>query len=156
MGESRSNWLRNLLVLGPLAGWFTGVACWAGLMVAFGPSVAVTHEGERPISVASRLVYAPLAAVPWAVVGLVAGAVASAVRAPWVPLAAGLGAVAGGAFSLATSPFDGWLALTMPVCCLAGALAGCVVGAVAGIVSRSLAGSAPDAEPGATPDTGRM
>jgi hypothetical protein len=148
MGESRSGWRRNPLLLGPLTGWLAGMAWWAGLMVAFGPSVRVTHEGERPITVASRLVYAPLVAVPWAGVGLVAGAVASAVRGPWVPTAAGLGTAAGGAYSLATSPFDGWLALTMPVDCLAGALAGSVVGAGLGVAWRSLAaGNAPDAEP---------
>jgi hypothetical protein len=142
VGESRSKWWRNSLVLGPLAGWVVGMLWWAGLMVAFGPSVVVTNDGERPITVASRLVYAPVVAVPWAVVGLLVGAVALAVRGPWVPASAGLGTISGGGYSLATSSFDGWLALTMPVCCLAGALVGGIAGAGLGAAWRLRAESA--------------
>jgi hypothetical protein len=126
---------------------------WAGLMVAFGPSVAVSSEGghsvERPITVASRLVYAPYVAVPWAVGGLAVGAVAAVVRGPWVPAAAGLGMIVGGVYTLATSPFDGWLTVNMPVFCLGGALAGSVVGAAAGVVRRLLRGQGDRPESGA-------
>jgi len=144
MGDSRSSWRRNPFVLGALAGWATGMLWWAGLMVAFGPSTVVTTGSggleEREITVLSRLRYAPLVAIPWAVVGLVAGAVWSAVRGPWVPAGAGLGVVAGGGYSLATSPLDGWLAMTMPVCCLGEALTGIAVGALVGVVWRVRSG----------------
>jgi hypothetical protein len=133
MGEARWNWRRHPLVLGPLAGWLAGMAWWAALVVAFG-----THDGEGSITIASRLVYAPLVAIPWAVVGLVVGALTWAIGGPWVPVPAGLGAVTVGALTLATGPLDGWLVVTMPVGCLGAALAGCVVGAVAYALWRSV------------------
>ncbi|MCE9567741.1 MAG: hypothetical protein K8U57_37555 [Planctomycetes bacterium] len=135
-----ADWKRNPFVLGPLIGLLTGMLWWAGLMIASGPSVAVTIEGgsvvEREITVASRLLYAPIAAIPWAAVGLLVGAIAAAVRGPWVPVAAAFGTVGGGVYSLATSPFDGWLAITMPICCLVGGLAGTAVGVLLRAVGR--------------------
>ena len=122
MGESRIG-LRDVTVSSSARWpWAAGMLWWAGLMVAFGPSAVITTGDsgleERRITVLSRLRYAPLVAIPWAAVGLFAGAVVSAVPGPWVPAAAGLGAITGGAYSAATSPFDGWLTITMPLCCL--------------------------------------
>jgi hypothetical protein len=134
MDESRSHWRRNPIFLGTFLGWLIGMLWWAGLIVVG------THEGEWLSKVVSLLVYAPLVAIPWAVIGLVAGVVAWAVRGPWVVVASGLGLFGGGVYSLTSSPFDGWLALTMPVYCLGGALAGVAVGAAAGVAWRLLAG----------------
>src|SRR5205085_961595 len=97
---------------------------WATLIIAFGPSVEVTSNGgqvvRRPISVASGLVCAPLVGIPWAGVGLLVGSVSSRFRGCWIPVAATLGTVGGGTYSLVTSPFDGWLVLTMPISCFLG------------------------------------
>ncbi len=68
MSKPLSDWHTSPLVLGPLLGWLSGMLWWTGLMIAFGPATVVTSEGERPITVASRVVYAPLVAVPWAIV----------------------------------------------------------------------------------------
>jgi hypothetical protein len=158
MTKSRAKWYGNPLLVGTLSGWVVGMLWWAGLMVAFGPSTAVTTGRggleEREITVLSRMWYAPFVAIPWAVVGRVAGAIASAVRGPWVPAAAALGTFAGGAYSFANSPFDGWLALTMPVSCLAGALVGSMIGAGAGFAWQALLGCSNHAESDLAPDGG--
>src|SRR5438270_5098999 len=116
---------RGILV-GVGTGWLVGMLWWSGLMVTFGPSVAVTHDStgwhERQITVWDRLRYAPLTAVPWAVVGGIVGAAAGRLGGYAVPLASLAGTVAGGVYVLATTPVDGWLALTMPGYCLAGTL----------------------------------
>ena len=141
MNKSRAGWRRNPFLLGALAGWVVGMLWWAGLIVAFGPSTVVTNGvggiEKRPVTVLSQMRYAPLVAVPWSVVGLIAGAITSAVRGPWVPAATGLGLVAGGVYSLVTSQFDGWLALTMPIACLGGALVGSLIGAGVGSAWQS-------------------
>lgn len=129
--ESKPGVWRHPILLGLIAGWLVGMLWWAGLMIAFfGPSIATTFE----------LVKAPLVAAPWGVVGLMVGAVNWLVRGFWVPAAAALGTVGGGVYSLATSPFDGWLALTMPVSCFAGTIVGLVVGCVCGVASILWAG----------------
>ena len=121
---------RSPYLLGAAAGWLAGMLWWSGLMVAFGPTVIVSQDGEREISVASHLAYAPVVATPWAAVGMVIGAIAAAARGPWVSVSAAVGTVAGGAYSLAASPFDGWLVFTMPIYCFCGSLGGAVVGAL--------------------------
>lgn len=133
MDGSRWRWRHNPILLGLLLGWLIGMLWWAGLVIALEPYV-VTH------TVFSLLAGAPLVAIPWAVVGMVAGAVTWAVRGLWVPVASGLGVLGGGVYSLASPPYDGWLALTMPVCCLGGVLLGVAVGATAGIAWRQFVG----------------
>jgi hypothetical protein len=107
---------------------------WTGLMIAFGPSTVVTLENgiavERTSSVLSRVVVAPLAALPWAVVWVLVGAANAQFRGYWVPAVAGAGMVAGGAYAAAVNYFDGWLVVFMSAGCLGGTLAGLVVGAV--------------------------
>ena len=141
MGKPHTRWPLHLLLLGALVGCVAGMLWWAGLVVAFGPSTEVTIGSrgfeQRKITVLSRLVYAPLVALPWAVVGVVAGGATAGVRGPWVPVATALGLFAGGVYSLANSPFDGWLAITMPIWCLGGALGGIAVGALAGSIWRT-------------------
>jgi hypothetical protein len=128
MSESQSRWRRSPLILGPLVGWLVGMLWWTGLMGAFGPSVVVTNGGEHTITVASRLVYAPLVAIPWAAIGLLVGATNAMLRGYWVPIAAFLGTLGGGVYSIAISPFDGWLAITMSIACISGTFIGLVVG----------------------------
>src|SRR5262249_38948556 len=83
---------------------------------------------ERPISVASRAAWAPVIGIPWAVMGFIVGTLNAGFRDYWIPAAAIIGTVAGFAYSVATSPFDGWLAITMPIACLGGTFAGLIVG----------------------------
>lgn len=127
---------------GAAAGWAVGMLWWVALMVAFGPSVAVTHDSdgwhEQQITVLDNCIYAPVAAIPWAVVG---GGVGLAIGCfgGWLEVAtSALGLVGGIAFSLLASPFDGWLALTMPVNAFVGTAAGLAVGGLVR-VARKLA-----------------
>ena len=131
MAEARTSQTWKLLGLAMLAGWLVGKLWWVGLVIVL--------ECENGIGsrVASLVAHAPLMAIPWAVVGLVIGAVTLAVRSPWVPVAAALGATGGGVYILATSPLDTWLAMTMPMFCLGGALAGTVAGAVGTLAWRA-------------------
>jgi hypothetical protein len=155
MAESPSRWCSNPLILGPLIGWLVGVLWWAGLMIAFGPTVIVTRDSQWTIPVALRLLNAPLVAIPWAVVGFVAGVIASIVRGPWVPTGTALGAIVGGSYSLTVRRFDGWLALTMQIDCLGAALAGVIAGAMLGVIWRGLVVPSSAAEPSAAADRPR-
>ncbi len=142
MTAEQCSWRQSPLVLGPLFGWLVGMLWWTGLMVA-----AAIHDGPHGFRHLGLIVYAPLVAIPWAVVGLVSGGVTAWVPGPWVLVATGAGIIVGGASTVLTSPFDGWLALTMPFYCLAWALAGVPVGAVVGIgwqgMRRIRSGKAP-------------
>lgn len=124
MSESRVGWRRNPFILGPLVGWLIGIFWCVGLMIAFGPSTVVTSDGEHTITVLSRLRYAPVAAIPWAVTGLIIGCFTAATRSRWVAASACVGLVAGGIGAIAGNPLDGWLAIMMPLCCLGGAFGG--------------------------------
>jgi hypothetical protein len=128
MTAEQSSWRRNPLVLGPLLGWLVGMFWWIGLTVAF-----AIYDGPNGFRHLGMIVYAPLVAIPWAVVGLVSGGIAVWIPGLWVPVATGVGVIAGGAYTVLTSPFDGWLAMTMPVDCLGWALAGVPIGALAGV-----------------------
>jgi hypothetical protein len=106
--------------------WLIGVLWWAGLMLFFGPTSQVLHDAqgwhERTYTVLDRTFYAPLVAIPWAAVGAIVGArwTASKDRRPIMSALAGV--LIGGGLCLVTSPFDGWLTLSMPVYCLVAAL----------------------------------
>jgi hypothetical protein len=134
MDKPPRGWLRHPATVGLISGFIAGMLWWAGLMIAFGPSAVVTGQNgqivERQISVVSRLVYAPLVALPWAIAGMIVGTVSNFVCGYWVPALAALGTIAGGVYSLETSPFDGWLALTMPIDCLLGTFVGMLLGVV--------------------------
>jgi hypothetical protein len=124
--------IRNPLVLGLIVGWLGGVLWWSGLMIAFGPSTRVTVKGgewhEERIGITSRLSYGPLVAIPWAVIGLIVGALNLPFRSYTIPITAILGVLAAGALSLATRRFDGWLAMMMQVDCFVGIVIGTIVG----------------------------
>jgi hypothetical protein len=124
-------------LLGLGLGWLAGMLWWCGLVSAFGPSVIVTHDEhgwqEREIPVLHRLSYVPLVAIPWAVIGGVIGLVAGWLRSYLVPTAAIIGMLLGGAWALANHPFDGWLALEMPLYCFIGSFWGLAVGAAAAL-----------------------
>jgi hypothetical protein len=137
MDVPRKGW-RHPALLGLLAAWLVGMLWWAGLMIAF--ALTDGPYAERPMRVASLLAVAPLVALPWAVVGLIVGAMTLLVQGKWIPAGAAVGAVGGAVFSLVTSYFDGWLALTMPANCFVGAFLGLVVGGVCGVISKSWAG----------------
>jgi hypothetical protein len=134
MAKPRSGWWCNPFLLGLLIGWVVGMLWWTGLMIAFGPSMLVTLENgmvtETRISVLSRLRYAPLVAIPWALVGLFVGWLTSGTRGFWVPAFSGIGGVVGGVVAVANHPFDGWIWIFMLGLCLVGAFVGAVVGAV--------------------------
>jgi|GEM_PF-6249318 len=133
MSASRLGLWRPIL-LGLVYGWIIGMVWWAALVLAFGSSTVVTSAGgvlvEERRSVFARLTYAPLAALPWAAVGVVVGALVL-FSGRFVAIAACAGVLVGGAVPLLTDPFDGWLSITMPVWCLgsalASALAACVI-----------------------------
>jgi hypothetical protein len=113
---------------------------WAALVLAFGAKTVVTSADgvlvEVRRSVFALLLYAPLVALPWAIVGVVVGALVL-LGGRLVAVAACVGVLVGGAVPLLTGPFDGWLSITMPVWCLgsalACALAACVMACVAAI-----------------------
>ena len=140
MSESRAGWRRNPFILGPLVGLLIGMLWWAGLMIAFGPSTVVTLEGgqtvERLITVLSRLRYAPVVALPWAFVGLIVGCCTAAAQNRLVAVVACVGLMAGGIGVIATNPFDGWLTIMMPLCCLGSALAGSFIAAAVLVLWR--------------------
>jgi len=73
---------------------------------------------------------APLAGLPWGIVGLVAGFVASWCRSIWVAVAALFGGVCGGIYAVAINPFDGWLAPSMLLNGIFGSFLGLLVGVV--------------------------
>lgn len=136
------------LLLGLLAGYVVGIVWWCCLAMAFGPSIAITQDvrgyHEEEITVLDRMVYAPLVAIPWAVVGCIAGLVLGGVG-DWIGIAiTGLGTIGGMCYALATNPFDGRLTLSMPIDSIVGTFAGLGVGGlVAMAITFSTASSYP-------------
>lgn len=128
MNALHATW-RHPAVLCLVGGWVIGMVWWAPLVFALEDEQFI----ERPIPVGSRLMETPLVAWPWAAMGMVVGIVGSLLRGYWVPVGAILGTVGGGLFCLATSKMDGWLVLTMPLCCFAGTFVGLIVGVVCGV-----------------------
>ncbi len=127
MYKEKARWTRNPMVLGLVLSWLVGIVWWTGLLIA-----GVIHDGMNGLEHLRLLIYAPLVAVPWAVVGLVSGGFTLVVPGWWVPFATVVGGLAGGTYCVMGSPFDGWLALTMPVYCLGWALAGAPIGVLIG------------------------
>jgi hypothetical protein len=140
MSKPRFVWWRNPFFLGLVGGWLVGMLWWAGLMIAFGPSTIVTLEAgqvvERPITLLSRLRYAPVVALPWAFVGLIVGCCTAVAQNRLVAVVACVSLIAGGVGAVATNPFDGWLTIMMPLCCLGGALAGAFITAAVIVLWR--------------------
>jgi hypothetical protein len=91
-------WQRYSVLVCLISGFLAGMATWISLMIALGSK--------------ENVVYAPFAALPWAVAGTIVGGVSTLVRGFWIPVMAALGTIAGGVYSLGTSPLDGWLAIT--------------------------------------------
>jgi hypothetical protein len=134
MAEDYDRSSRRIVLLGMAIGWIVGILWWVGLTIVLGPSVEVSNRTdgqpgfqERPISVASRAIWAPLVAIPWGVVGLIVGGFNAHYRGYFIPVIAILGTLIGFGWSTATSYFDGHLAMTMPVACLGGTLGALVV-----------------------------
>ena len=101
---------------GLITGWLIGMLWWVGLIIALGTFGLVLN--------------APLAGLPWGIVGLVAGFVASWCRSIWVAVAALFGGVCGGIYAVAINPFDGWLAPSMLLNGIFGSFLGLLVGVV--------------------------
>jgi hypothetical protein len=138
--QKTSNKAVKGLAYGLVVGWMVGMLWWASLMIAFGPSVAVTHDSEgwheRQITVWSRLVNAPLVAIPWAIVGGIVGAVIGW-RGGWLEIVTVFGGMIGGiCHSLLLNVFDGWLALTMPINAFVGTFIGLAGGCLVRLVSK--------------------
>jgi hypothetical protein len=120
------------LVFGFAVGWIAGVVWWASLMISFGPSARVSYHGdirhEEEIPVLSTLIFAPVVAIPWGVVGGIAGSVIG-LGGGWLEVITTIGGMIGGIqFTLVTHPFDGWLTLTMPINAFIGAFFGLIIG----------------------------
>ncbi len=120
------------LLYGVIVGWIVGMLWWSSLAMALGPSTRVTiiagerRETEEPVS--KLVAAAPLVAVPWAVVGALAGAVIGWTGGWLEIVACFLGMFAGIGFLLSTGPIDGWLVLSMPLVAWTGAAGGLVLG----------------------------
>jgi hypothetical protein len=140
MDKALRSWLRSV-TLGLISGFLIGVVWWVGLLIALGSSATVTSQNGQMVELASQLVYAPLVAVPWAIAGMIVGTVTNFVRGYWVPALAALGTIVGGVYSLETNPFDGWLALSMPLDCLLGTFLGMLIGLVCAAVQTLVASS---------------
>lgn len=137
MGEQRTRSWQPALI-GSLLGWMIGMVWWLGLLaLLLGPSLGSSAEPGQLIQGSDRFVrllaYAPVVGLPWAVVGLIVGAVNSALPGLWVPVGVVAGIISGGVYSVLDSPFDGWLFLNMLVNCLVGALAGLGFGILLGV-----------------------
>jgi hypothetical protein len=100
----------------------------ASLMFAGGPGALVWHDSkgwhERRIAVLDRLPYAPLVAIPWAVVGGIVGGVVGLTGGWRDVVNAVFGMIGGICLALFNNPFDGWLTLTMPIYAFTGTFLG--------------------------------
>jgi hypothetical protein len=131
MDEPRSGW-GHPATLGLLGGWLTGMLWWIGLITAF------FLKNGHVDGIVTKLIAAPLAGLPWAMAGLVVGAVYCPLPGYLIPAAVIVGTIGGGIHCSMTRLFDGWLALTMPVYCIAGAFVGLIVGIICELVWRLL------------------
>ena len=128
---SRTDWQRNPLIRWPLAGWLAGFFWWTGLIIALHlPNVVALELEEQLGSIASLVLYAPVIAIPWAVVWALVGVANTRFRGYWVAAVAGTGMVIGGVLAVAARSFDGWLWVFVMAGCLGGTLVGLVVGGV--------------------------
>src|SRR5438067_513899 len=122
MKSLRLQWDLNYPITGLILGWLIGMLCWTGIVLSFGPSVVVTDKNGQvvstPDSTASRITYAPIGAIPWAVTCLVIGLITPHPRNLFVPLCGMIGMICGGFFVAITEPHDGWLFVSIPVFCL--------------------------------------
>ena len=116
MNKPKTVWERYCVALCLISGFLVGMLWWVSLMIAFGRL--------------DMVVYAPLSALPWVIVGTIVGGVSKLIGGYCVSLMATVGTIVGGIWSLWTNPFDGWLAITMPIQCLLGTLAGMLTGAI--------------------------
>lgn len=123
---------KRACMLGLFGGWIIGMIWWICLMIAFGPSIVVTLENGQPvekrIAVTNRILYAPVVALPWALAGALVCITSHYFRSSLISPVAALGAVVGGSAVLIAQPFNGWLALVMPVGCFFGSLVGLLLG----------------------------
>jgi hypothetical protein len=119
------------LTFGLVAGWVVGMLWWAALAISF-----AWHDED--VSHFRMVVYAPLMAIPWGVVGGVVGAVIGWKGGRLEVLTSFLGMVCGLGLLLALEYFDGWLTITMPLAAFLGTFAGLAAGGIGRVVSRSL------------------
>jgi len=129
------------LAYGLLAGWIVGVLSWTSLAIAFGPTGdTYIHGGVKEVynfrPVLETLADIRWTVAPWAVVGAVAGAIIGRLGG-WLEAATSfLGMLGGICFALSNSPFDGWLALAMPICAFTGTGIGLAGGLLVTLVMR--------------------
>jgi hypothetical protein len=124
------SWWRHPLFPCPAIGWLAGMLLWIGLMLAFGRATARDGPEVREITVSSRVQYAPVAAIPWALMWTLVGALNLQFRGYWVPVVSGVGMIIGGVYAAAVNSYDGWLTVFMWLDCLGGTLSGLVIGVV--------------------------
>jgi hypothetical protein len=129
--HSQGSWWR-IAFIGLVVGWVVGMVWWVGFVIACGPSVVTEWDGgqfvERRRSVAEEAIWAPVWALPWAAVGFLVGGFTAQFRGYWIPATAVIGTIVGFVWCVATSPFDGWLAIMVPLSSLGGSFAGLIIG----------------------------
>jgi len=134
------------LAYGLLIGWVVGILCWTSLAIAFGPTGSTYEHGgvirvEHYYPVLERLAQIRWTVVPWAVVGAIVGAIVGWIGG-WLEIITCLVGMVSGIFvAISGAPFDGWLALTIPIYAFAGIGIGVVVGAVIRAVIKVFVGT---------------
>ena len=92
--------------------WAVGLIWWVALTIPR-PNIAI---------------WAPVATIPWLLMGVMVGGVNSLLRGYWIPVVAALGTLGGGIYSAVNDPYDGWIFISMQVACFVGTIAGLAVG----------------------------
>ena len=130
--HSEGSWWR-IAFIGLVTGWVVGMVWWVGFVIACGPGFERDAGSgqlveKSSISVASRMCGHPSLALPWAAMGFLVGGCTAQFRGYWIPATAVIGTIVGFVWCVATSPFDGWLAIMVPLSSLGGTFAGLIVG----------------------------
>ncbi len=122
-----------------------GILLWTSLAIAFGPSGSTYEHGgvirvEHYYPVLERLAQIGWVA-PWAVVGAVVGSLIGWIGG-WLEIITCFAGMMGGIIiTISGAPFDGWLALTIPVYAFMGIGIGVVIGAVVRAMIKMFVGT---------------
>jgi hypothetical protein len=122
----------RISLIGLAVGWLVGFVWWVGFLLASPPGFERNAESEqlvkRPRIAAADAFWAAFCALPWAAMGLLVGGCTAQFRGFSIPVAAVVGTAVGFVWCIATSPNDGWLALTVPLSSLTGTFVGLLIG----------------------------
>jgi len=140
-GPKTGNRVVTGLAYGLMAGWIVGVLCWTSLAIAFGPTGDTYEHGgvkhvEHFYPVLEMLAQVRWTVIPWAVVGAAVGAIIGWLGGWLEVITCSVGTASGICIAISTAPFDGWLALTMPISAFIGTGIGLVVGLVLRLANK--------------------